>query len=99
MSVRPPRASATSRFPSAFGHTPSYRSYLRGGALTGAFPYDTHMGPVTNPPAASFSAYWPGYHYDLAAPALVNRLGYLDLADSSFSSSCGGRKYTSYACR
>ncbi len=91
----------SSRFPSAYGHTPSYRSYLRHGVLAGAFPYDVHLGPVANPPG--FSAYWPGYSYDLATPPVVvassssSRLGYLDLAGSPRVRPA--REYTSYSCR
>ena len=96
------RLSSSSRFPSAHGHTPSYRSYLSRGALLGAFPYDVHLGPVANPPG--FSAYWPGYSYDLGSASLASeRLGYLDLANNNASlggPSCpAAREYTAYSCR
>ncbi len=94
-----------SRYPSAYGHTPSYRSYVRGGVDSGPIGYSVSTpGPSTD--YSNFSAFSPGNSYDLGTGAAALRplgssLG-TDLAGlggnagSSSSSSSAQQKVSSY---
>ncbi len=58
-----------SRYPSAYGHTPSYRSYVRGGMDSGPIGYNVSTpGPTTD--YSKFSAFAPGNIYDVTTPSL-----------------------------
>jgi len=90
-------ARSGSRYPSAYGHTPSYRSYVRGGV--GASDYTPSSSFTSTRPITalstdpSFSAYTPGNVYDLgltSAPADLS----LGLTGSGSSAS---KKVSSYS--
>ena len=81
---------SASRYPSVFGHTPSYRSYLNSPSMSGdPYPY---YGPPADPPA--FSAYWPGNSYNIHTGDCY-RLNYLDLAGNEPPRS--SRRYDFYS--
>ncbi len=101
-----------SRYPSAFGHTPSYRSYVRGGMDSGPIGYSVSTpGPSTD--YSKFSAFNPGNTYDLGlgsnlggsgvgagAGGGLRDLGGLgggDLGTTSSSSSSSAQKVSSYS--